>query len=198
MVWAYDVGDEVSVRDGYGLPSERAQLWRITGLDATIEADQPVPSYRLTSLSGVAFTGFTESALELRTTIDARLPEIQPVDSTDLPEPYGLQETIVTDPVTGGQKGKKPLQVGAIDPLARAELGKVAAFGGDKYDRGNYLKGYDWSLSVDALHRHLLAFESGEDYDDESGLLHAAHAAWHALALVSFTLRDLGTDDRFV
>lgn len=99
---------------------------------------------------------------------------------------------------TGGQKGRKPLEVGAIDPLARAELGKVAAFGSAKYDRGNYLKGYDWSLSVDAAHRHMLAFESGEDRDPESGLLHAAHAAWHNLAQCSFVLREIGTDDRTV
>lgn len=105
-------------------------------------------------------------------------------------------EVIVTDAKTGGKKGKKPLEVGAIDPRARAELGKVAAFGTQKYDRGNYLKGYDWSLSVDALHRHMLAFESGEDLDPESGLLHTAHAAWHALALCSFQLGKLGTDDR--
>lgn len=108
-----------------------------------------------------------------------------------------MQEEITTDPKTGGQKGKKPLEVGAIDPLARAELGKVAAFGGEKYSRGNYLRGYDWSLSVDALHRHMLAFESGEDYDPESGLLHTVHAAWHALALASFYLHELGNDDRF-
>lgn len=109
---------------------------------------------------------------------------------------YFLTEQISTDPKTGGQKGKKPLEVGAVDPLARAELGKVAAFGGQKYSRGNYLKGYDWSLSVDALHRHMLAFESGEDYDPESGLLHTVHAAWHALALASFHMRSLGNDDR--
>jgi hypothetical protein len=97
---------------------------------------------------------------------------------------------------TGGEKGRKPCEVGAVDPLAREELGKVAGFGARKYDRGNYLKGYDWSLCVDALHRHMLAFESGEDRDPESGLLHVAHAAWHGLALASFVLRGIGTDDR--
>lgn len=97
---------------------------------------------------------------------------------------------------TGGEKGRKECEFGAIDPLAREELGKVAGFGARKYSRGNYLLGYDWSLCVDALHRHMLAFESGEDRDPESGLLHVAHAAWHGLALASFTLRGIGTDDR--
>lgn len=111
----------------------------------------------------------------------------------DGPQPAG--EQIVTS-ATGGSKGRKPLEVGAVDPLARAELGRVAAFGSRKYARGNYLLGYDWSLCVDALHRHMLAFEAGEDRDPESGLLHPAHAAWHGLALCSFVLREVGFDDR--
>lgn len=118
----------------------------------------------------------------------------RPVDTPVIP-PSG--ERRVTS-ATGGSKGRKPLEVGAIDPLARAELGRVAAFGTAKYDRGNYLKGYAWSLCVDAMHRHILAFEAGEDRDLESGLLHTVHAAWHGLALASFVLREIGEDDRTV
>lgn len=78
------------------------------------------------------------------------------------------------------------------------ELARVAGFGARKYHRSNYLLGIDWSLSVDALHRHLMAWEAGEDRDVESGLLHTAHVAWHALALVAFQLRSIGVDDRSV
>lgn len=99
---------------------------------------------------------------------------------------------------TGGQKGQKPAQLSSVDPLALLELAKVAGMGAKKYSRGNYLNGYDWSLCMDALSRHFLAWQSGEDVDDESGLPHMAHAAWHALALVSFQLRGIGTDDRLV
>ena len=49
---------------------------------------------------------------------------------------------------------------------------------------------------MNALMRHALAFWSGEDRDPESGHLHVAHVAWHALALVSFHLRGLGEDTR--
>lgn len=113
-------------------------------------------------------------------------------------DPSARATEIRTTSPTGGQKGRKPLEVGAVDPMARAELGRVAAYGSAKYERGNYLKGYDWSLNIDALHRHMLAFESGEDRDPESGCLHTAHAAWHGLALASFVLRCIGTDDRTV
>ena len=107
-----------------------------------------------------------------------------------------MTETRVVDPTTGGMKGMKLAQMGAIDPLARWALAEVAGLGAKKYDRLNYLKGYAWSLSIDAANRHLLQLESGEDYDDETGLPHGAHLAWHGLCLTSFLLRGIGTDDR--
>ena len=98
---------------------------------------------------------------------------------------------------TGGQKGKKPEAFGGGDPLAYIELAKVYAMGEAKYDRYNYLKGYAWSLSIDALFRHLFAFMAGEERDPESGLLHTSHVAWHAQTLTSFQLRGLRQfDDR--
>lgn len=106
-------------------------------------------------------------------------------------------EVRITDSRTGGQKGKKLAQLGAVDPLALTQLALVAGHGSEKYSRMNYLRGFDWSLSVDALYRHFLAFQNGEKNDTESHLHHMAHAAWHALALVSFSERELGTDDRF-
>jgi hypothetical protein len=116
--------------------------------------------------------------------------------ATDLSGWTLSSELRVTDPKTGGQKGQKDCQLGAVDPLALIELGKVAGFGAKKYARANYLKGYAWSLSIDALFRHILAMASGEDVDEESGRLHSACAQWHCAALTSFKLRGLGTDDR--
>jgi len=106
------------------------------------------------------------------------------------------EETRVTDEATGGQKGKKLTQLGSLDPVALIELARVAGMGANKYAAFNYLKGYDWSLSFNALMRHALLFWAGETHDPESGLNHMAHAAWMALSLVSFSERDLGTDDR--
>lgn len=107
-------------------------------------------------------------------------------------------ETRVTNEATGGQKGKKITQLGAIDPLALIELARVAGYGAEKYEAFNYLKGYDWDLSFNAMMRHALLFWSGEDTDPESGFNHMAHAAWMALALVSFSERGIGRDSRFV
>jgi hypothetical protein len=97
---------------------------------------------------------------------------------------------------TGGQKGKKLAQLGAVDPGALLELAKVAGFGTEKYERYNFLKGYDYSLTFDACMRHLLQFWSGENLDAETGLYHTAAAAWHCLTMTSFLLHGLGTDNR--
>lgn len=97
---------------------------------------------------------------------------------------------------TGGQKGQKKARLGALDPATLRTVAEVAGFGAEKYDAFNFLKGYDWSLSYDALQRHLMSFWDDEDLDQESGLPHLAHAAWHCLTLLAFQQRMLGTDDR--
>lgn len=106
------------------------------------------------------------------------------------------EEKMNTDPNTGGMKASKPSQIGFIDPQALMTLGEVAGMGAEKYDKFNYLKGFDWSLCYNAMMRHAQAFWNGEDLDPESGLPHISHAAWQALALLSFYQRNLGTDDR--
>ena len=111
--------------------------------------------------------------------------------------PSDAGEVRVIDEKTGGAKGQKDCELGAVDPTALWEVGKIAAYGGKKYARYNFVKGFKWSLSYDALQRHLMLFWAGEDKDAESGLYHIAHAAWHCLALLTFMLRHKGTDDRF-
>lgn len=105
-------------------------------------------------------------------------------------------ETRVTDKNTGGQKGHKLTQLGALDPVALIEVARVAGMGANKYAAHNFLKGYDWSLSYNAMMRHALLFWAGENDDPESGLSHMGHVAWMALCLISFQRRAIGTDDR--
>lgn len=106
-------------------------------------------------------------------------------------------ETRFTDPVTGAEKGVKLSQMGALDPAALYTVSEVAGMGAAKYARFNFLKGYPWMLSYDAMQRHAMKFASGEDIDPESGLPHLAHMTWHGLAMLSFYIHKLGTDDRW-
>lgn len=105
-------------------------------------------------------------------------------------------EVRVTDPNTGGEKGSKPERYDLVPWEAMDEVARVYEFGSRKYDDHNWRKGYKWSLSIAAAFRHLAKFVTGETYDTESGLHHCAHAAFHMLALVTFTQKGLGTDDR--
>jgi hypothetical protein len=123
--------------------------------------------------------------------------EAQVLISGEMPTAIHATEERVTDPTTGGQKGRKLAEMGALDPSALLSVAEVAGYGSRKYARLNFMKGYAWSLSYDAMQRHLHAFWGGTDIDAESGLPHLAHAGWHALALLAFMQRGLGTDDRY-
>lgn len=109
-----------------------------------------------------------------------------------------INEERITHPVTGGEKGRKRAQLGALDPRSLMQVAEVAGYGAEKYERMNFMRGYEWSLSYDALQRHLHAFWEGENLDPESQLPHVAHAAWHCLALLTFMRLHPRLDDRGV
>jgi dATP/dGTP diphosphohydrolase, N-terminal len=106
------------------------------------------------------------------------------------------EETRIVDPTTGGEKGQKDVRLHGIPWESLSELGRVYAFGESKYDDYNFRKGFKWSLSYDALLRHLGAWWNREDNDPESSLHHLAHATWHCIALLFFSITERGTDDR--
>lgn len=109
---------------------------------------------------------------------------------------YKQGEVRVVDPKTGGAKGDKPCRIDLIPPEVLWTLGLVYGMGAKKYEPYNWLRGYKWSLSIAALFRHLVAFVKGEYLDDESGLPHLAHCAWHCATLMEFNRLRKGTDDR--
>lgn len=76
------------------------------------------------------------------------------------------------------------LPLGLIEKLV-----EVFHFGAKKYSPGSWmhLENGDRRYHA-ALLRHLTAHEKGELYDKESGLLHLAHCAWNALAILHFAI----------
>lgn len=75
---------------------------------------------------------------------------------------------------------------------ALVEVGKVGTYGAQKYTDNGWLdvpKGK--ARYTDALLRHVLA-ETNETHDPDTHLLHAAHAAWNALARLELVLRKRG------
>jgi hypothetical protein len=106
-----------------------------------------------------------------------------------------MEETRVVDPISGGQKGAKLARFSLIPPEFLWELAEHYGRGAKKYDDRNWERGYKWSLTLDALGRHLTQWLMGEDRDPETGGHHLIAVAWHAIALFIFQKRKLGTDD---
>lgn len=95
-------------------------------------------------------------------------------------------------------KGKSPVRQGLLEYFPRAcmAVADLSAWGANKYAWGN------WQFVDDAFTRYgdaecrhicLAAIEGKKDL--ESGLLHATHEAWNALARLELLLRDEGNNE---
>lgn len=84
-----------------------------------------------------------------------------------------------------------------ISPIFIEHLGKVLTQGAEKYSDHNWRGGMRWSRSIASLKRHLNMFESGIDYDSESGLLHLAHVAANTMFLLEYVFTHPELDDRY-
>lgn len=73
---------------------------------------------------------------------------------------------------------------------------RVAEFGAKKYAPWNWAKGLPRMQIAASLIRHLWAYMRGEDNDPESGLSHADHVLWNAVALVYHHDRGMEDDRR--
>lgn len=100
--------------------------------------------------------------------------------------------------------GKEPNEAGAkldanknrlglvLFGFARAlqEVGKVGTFGANKYSDNGWVEVPEGEQRyTDAMFRHLLQEVTEGQLDLETGLLHAAHAAWNALARLELMLQ---------
>lgn len=77
-------------------------------------------------------------------------------------------------------------------------VANVLEFGAEKYDEYNWAKGMKWSRVFSALMRHMWAWWSGEDKDNETGMSHLWHAACCLAFLIAYEQRKTGEDDRYV
>ena len=70
-------------------------------------------------------------------------------------------------------------------------VGMIGTYGANKYTPHGWLSVPDARQRyTDAMFRHLFAEAEGRSKDDESQLLHSAHAAWNALARLELMLRE--------
>ena len=81
-------------------------------------------------------------------------------------------------------------------PFADEQLVKILTKGSEKYAPRNWELGMAWSKVLASLKRHLAAVERGEDYDKETGELHAAHLLCNAHFLTAYYKIYPEGDDR--
>ena len=89
---------------------------------------------------------------------------------------------------------KLPLDL--ITPEMINALGGALKFGADKYAPRNWEQGAEWGRYYAALQRHLWAFWSGKEVDEESGLPTLHHAACCLMFLITYVERGIGEDNR--
>jgi hypothetical protein len=76
-------------------------------------------------------------------------------------------------------------------------MAQVFGYGANKYERGNYKNGIEWSRLYNACQRHLNLWNMGQDIDDESKLCHINHAMCN-LAMLAWNIRNRPElDDRW-
>jgi len=99
--------------------------------------------------------------------------------------------------IAGARKddtGKAPIYRGGLGyfPAAISRVASVSAFGATKYAWSGW-RYVDDGLNryTDAMVRHLAEEAKGNLVDDDSGLLHAAHVAWNALARLELIILEL-------
>lgn len=106
---------------------------------------------------------------------------------------------VINTSSTGGQKAGNQVRASLLPWEQVMDVAELYGKGAEKYDAHNWMKGYDWSLSHDALHRHLSEWWLGREFDDGeggTGLEHLTAVVFHAFALMYFRKNFPEFDDR--
>lgn len=79
---------------------------------------------------------------------------------------------------------------------ALASVVDVGTFGANKYTDNGWLSVPDGIKRYsDARMRHYLKRKAGENFDEDSRLMHLAHEAWNVLAELELTLREIENEE---
>lgn len=119
------------------------------------------------------------------------LAEPKNPDKVGTTDPNGIDQHAPGAKLDNG-KPRHGLVLGAFSN-ALTEVAKVGTFGANKYSDNGWLSVPNGlARYTDAMLRHHFAEAGGEELDEDSGLRHAAHRAWNALAVLELALRENG------
>lgn len=113
----------------------------------------------------------------------------------------GNVETVEIDERSGTvarkfDAGKLRYDLVPLDALE--EITRVLTHGANKYGDWNWLQGdgLAWSRLIGATYRHFMDWVMGETKDKETGMNNLAHCICCLLFLLTYQLREKGSDDR--
>jgi len=89
---------------------------------------------------------------------------------------------------------KAPMDL--LPPELLFAVAEILKYGVAKYEVRNWEKGMRWGRVFAALMRHMWAWWSGDDKDQETGKSHLWHAACCLAFLIAYESRGVGEDDR--
>jgi len=90
---------------------------------------------------------------------------------------------------------KAPMHL--LDRSAMQAMAHSLGHGQGKYGPDNWRHGIEYTRLISAAMRHMFAIADGEDLDQESGELHAAHAMCNMMFLIWMMRNRPDLDDRF-
>lgn len=77
------------------------------------------------------------------------------------------------------------------------EVARVLTYGAAKYSPNNWRTSGSWLKVLDSGMRHVDAYLTGQEVDDESGIHHFGHLGCNLAFLLEFIAQSDGTDDRY-
>lgn len=94
------------------------------------------------------------------------------------------EKTETVEPKEGLRYNSGKIDLTQLSPIAMMLESLVFQYGECKYDRGNWKKFKDLEEKaylefLQCAKRHIMKYEQGEFYDEESKMPHLAHAVWN-------------------
>ena len=133
--------------------------------------------------------------------IKARNNDIIMVEfETGITEEYDITNTrLMSEPQTATKHDQEKNRLELIPASGIEAAGRAFTYGANKYkEHGdhNWANGFKWDRIIGSTLRHINAFRSGQDIDEESGLSHIDHAVASIMMLAAHIEEGLGEDNR--
>lgn len=145
---------------------------------------------------GIIRTITSDGVYSIMTRTMDGLEDIYWIKEGDIIAPRLVPPINQTPPQMSARFNEGKTQLREIDSNFILGIGEVLTQSRGKYDELNWQKDTKFSTPYESAMRHLLAYWSGQDYDNESGKHHLLHAATNLMFLFFHSRNNPHMDDR--